>query len=178
MEKQVLGQGSFGRVYKACDKESSRPVAIKRFYRRKEGTEEVEMLRCVREIRDEHGHKVRGLPSLLHSFQSGNKFFIVTELLGPTLGSLLRKPGQFPLSYVQSFGSQLCRVVKCKLWSRFWVPHTDFYRPSLEWDHSYGYKARQHLSQAVGVPAQSANFSSRLHRRGDFSCCSSLQIFR
>jgi serine/threonine protein kinase len=103
--KQVLGQGSFGRVHKACDRKTSRPVAIKRFNKRKEGTEEVEMLRCVREIRDEHGHKVRGLPNLLHSFQSENKFFIATELLGPTLGSLIRKPGQFPPSYVQSFES-------------------------------------------------------------------------
>jgi serine/threonine protein kinase len=119
IEEQILGKGSFGRVQKACDKKTSQPVAIKRFYKSEEGTDEVKMLRRVRKIRDEHGHKVRGLPGLLHNFQSGNEFFIVTELLGPTLGSLIRKPGQFPPSYVQSFGSQLCRVVKCRLRSRF-----------------------------------------------------------
>jgi hypothetical protein len=76
---------------------------------------EARILVDIGKLRDEHEGKIRGLPILLNDFQRKNEFFIVTELLEPSLATVIKKPGAFPASYVQSFGRQLCQAVHCRL---------------------------------------------------------------
>jgi serine/threonine protein kinase len=111
---KLIGKGTYGAVYKARARQTSQNVAIKRCFDGEQGMREAEVLQEIGKLRDEHEEKVRGLPILLNGFQRENEFFIVTELLGPSLATVIKKPGAFPASYVQSIGRQLCQAVHCR----------------------------------------------------------------
>ncbi|XP_053679101.1 serine/threonine-protein kinase fused [Anopheles nili] len=92
MEKYVLsdliGEGSFGKVYKAVEKLSSKTVALKIINKRGRSGRELKGLRGECEIQQNLRHP--NIIRMLDSFETDNEIMVVTEYAKTDLHSLLR----------------------------------------------------------------------------------------
>ncbi|XP_049277580.1 serine/threonine-protein kinase fused [Anopheles funestus] len=92
MEKYVLsdliGEGSFGKVYKAVEKSSATTVAIKIINKRNRSGRELKGLRGECEIQQNLKHP--NIIRMLDSFETNNEIIVVTEYAKTDLHSLLR----------------------------------------------------------------------------------------
>uniref|UniRef100_A0A182VPZ8 non-specific serine/threonine protein kinase n=1 Tax=Anopheles minimus TaxID=112268 RepID=A0A182VPZ8_9DIPT len=92
MEKYVLsdliGEGSFGKVYKAVEKSSATTVAIKVINKRGRSGRELKGLRGECEIQQNLKHP--NIIRMLDSFETTNEILVVTEYAKTDLHSLLR----------------------------------------------------------------------------------------
>ncbi|XP_035902583.1 serine/threonine-protein kinase fused isoform X1 [Anopheles stephensi] len=92
MEKYVLsdliGEGSFGKVYKAVEKSSATTVAIKIINKRSRSGRELKGLRGECEIQRNLKHP--NIIRMLDSFETNNEIIVVTEYAKTDLHSLLR----------------------------------------------------------------------------------------
>ncbi|XP_050068796.1 serine/threonine-protein kinase fused isoform X1 [Anopheles maculipalpis] len=92
MEKYVLsdliGEGSFGKVYKAVEKSSATTVAIKIINKRGRSGRELKGLRGECEIQRNLKHP--NIIRMLNSFETNNEIIVVTEYAKTDLHSLLR----------------------------------------------------------------------------------------
>ncbi|XP_053657856.1 serine/threonine-protein kinase fused-like [Anopheles marshallii] len=92
MEKYVLGEligeGSFGKVYKAVEKYTATPVAIKIINKRGRSGRELKGLRGECEIQRNLKHP--NIIRMLNSFETNNEIIVVTEYAKTDLHSLLR----------------------------------------------------------------------------------------
>ncbi|XP_052903061.1 serine/threonine-protein kinase fused [Anopheles moucheti] len=92
MEKYVLseliGEGSFGKVYKAVEKSSATTVAIKIINKRGRSGRELKGLRGECEIQRNLKHP--NIIRMLDSFETNNEIIVVTEYAKTDLHSLLR----------------------------------------------------------------------------------------
>lgn len=119
---KLLGQGTFGKVVQAKDKQTRRPVAIK-------------IIRSVQKYRDASRIELRVLATLkandkenrnrcIHlrdCFDYRGHICIVMDLLGQSVFDFLKGNTfvPFPNSQIQNFARQLFTSVACKL------PHQD-----------------------------------------------------
>lgn len=121
---RLLGQGTFGKVVEAYDKEKKTSCAIK-------------VIRSVQKYRDASRIELRVLMTLqgndlenknkcIHlrdCFDYRNHICIVTDLLGMSVFDFLKSNNfaPFPNSHIQSFARQLFASVACKLLLTFLV---------------------------------------------------------
>ena len=117
MIQRLLGQGTFGKVVEAYDRDRDVPVAIK-------------IIRAVPKYRDASRIELRVLSTLKSNdkfnrnrcihlrdcFDFRNHICIVTDLLGTSVFDFLKLNGfvPFPSTHIQSFARQLFTSVACK----------------------------------------------------------------
>lgn len=119
---KLLGQGTFGKVVEAYDREKRQNCAIK-------------VIRSVQKYRDASKIELRVLQTLYthdkqnrnkcihlrHCFDYKNHICIVTDLLGMSVFDFLKANNfaPFPNSHIQSFAKQLLISVTCKFSNPF-----------------------------------------------------------
>ncbi|XP_055487662.1 LOW QUALITY PROTEIN: serine/threonine-protein kinase 36-like, partial [Leucoraja erinacea] len=91
---QVIGQGSFGTVYKGRKKFSGQVVALK--FIAKRGRSERELRSLQREIDIMHGLRHPNIIQMLDSFQTPTQVVVVTEFAQGELFHVLEDDGSFP----------------------------------------------------------------------------------
>lgn len=120
MVVRLLGQGTFGKVVEAYDRNTNKRYAIK-------------IIRSVQKYRDASRIELRVLSTLAHNdstnrnkcihlrecFDVRNHICIVTELLGQSVFDFLKSNSfvPFPSSQIQSFARQLLTSVACRFFS-------------------------------------------------------------
>ncbi|XP_053693653.1 serine/threonine-protein kinase fused [Sabethes cyaneus] len=86
--KNLVGEGSFGKVYKAISKDNDATVALKIISKRGRSSRELKGLRGECEIQRNLQHP--NIIRMLDSFETENEIIAVTEFAGTDLHSLLR----------------------------------------------------------------------------------------
>ncbi|NWV34354.1 STK36 kinase, partial [Grantiella picta] len=102
---EVIGEGSFGRVYKGRRKHSAQVVALK--FIPKVGRSEKELKNLQREIeivRDLHHPNII---QMLDSFETAKEVVVVTDYAEGELFQILEDDGSFPEDQVQTIAAQL-----------------------------------------------------------------------
>ncbi|XP_041896544.1 serine/threonine-protein kinase 36 isoform X1 [Corvus kubaryi] len=102
---EVVGEGSFGRVYKGRRKHSAQVVALK--FIPKVGRSEKELKNLQREIeivRDLHHPNII---QMLDSFETAKEVVVVTDYAEGELFQILEDDGSFPEDQVQTIAAQL-----------------------------------------------------------------------
>lgn len=96
----LLGEGSFGRVYKANQIASSKVVALKVITKRGRSTKEIKGLRQECEIQSNLHHP--NIIQMLDSFETENEIVVITEFAHRELTDILSKEGYLSETRVQS----------------------------------------------------------------------------
>lgn len=105
---EILGRGSFGKVYRANDLQRNKSVAIKVTKAHKEGRLEVRILKLVNQF------QTRRFVRLIDSFTLDNTHYTVLELLSCSLLDILRASSfkGVSLKLVRKFGRQLTEALR------------------------------------------------------------------
>ncbi|XP_028666119.1 serine/threonine-protein kinase 36 isoform X1 [Erpetoichthys calabaricus] len=111
---EVIGEGSFGRVYKGRKKYSGQVVALK--FIPKVGRSEKDLLSLKREIEIMRGLKHPNIVLLLDSFETEREVVVVTEYAEGELFQILEDDGRLP-------ESQVCQIA-CQLVSALYYLHS------------------------------------------------------
>jgi len=107
---KVLGEGSFGKVYLCIDTNTHKFYAVK--------TEEKKNKLCLLEMESniiKHVHQQKTTEPIINCYWYGvdEKFnYVVTDLLGPSLGTLHKSYGNFSLKTTLMIGEQLINRIK------------------------------------------------------------------
>ncbi|KAL2094970.1 hypothetical protein ACEWY4_009689 [Coilia grayii] len=102
---EMIGEGSFGRVYKGRRKYSGQAVALK--FIPKVGRSEKELRSLKREIDIMRGLKHPNIVLLLDSFETDREVVVVTEYAEGELFQILEDDGSLPESQVRQIACQL-----------------------------------------------------------------------
>ncbi|XP_031428323.1 serine/threonine-protein kinase 36 isoform X2 [Clupea harengus] len=102
---EMIGEGSFGRVYKGRRKYSGQAVALK--FIPKVGRSEKELRSLKREIDIMRGLKHPNIVLLLDSFETDREVVVVTEYAEGELFQILEDDGSLPESQVRAIACQL-----------------------------------------------------------------------
>ncbi|KAG2470008.1 STK36 kinase, partial [Polypterus senegalus] len=111
---EVIGEGSFGRVYKGRKKYSGQVVALK--FIPKVGRSEKDLQSLKREIEIMRGLKHPNIVLLLDSFETEREVVVVTEYAEGELFQILEDDGRLP-------ESQVCQIA-CQLVSALYYLHS------------------------------------------------------
>ncbi|XP_046390467.1 serine/threonine-protein kinase fused [Ischnura elegans] len=111
---KVVGEGSFGRVFEAEEKKTSRIVAFKVISKHGRSEKELRSLRQECEIQRHLHHP--NIIQMLDSFETENEIVVVTEFAGKELYSILGKEGYLPEHRV--------REIACDLVSALYYLHS------------------------------------------------------
>ncbi|XP_018334476.1 serine/threonine-protein kinase fused [Agrilus planipennis] len=96
----LLGEGSFGRVYKAKQISDSRTVALKVISKRGRSVKEIKGLRRECEIQRHLNHP--NIIQMLDSFETDNEIVVITEFAHKELTTILSKEGYLTEDRVQA----------------------------------------------------------------------------
>lgn len=114
---KLLGQGTFGKVVQAYDRESKQSVAVKviRSVQKYRDAAKIE-LRALQTLRQNDAENRYRCIHLRDCFDFRGHICIVTDLLDLSLFDFLKGNGfvPFPNSHIQSFARQLLTSVACK----------------------------------------------------------------
>lgn len=102
---EMIGEGSFGKVYKGQRKSTNQIVAIKKIPKRGKKEKELKNLRQEIEILRKLYHE--NIIQLLDSFESPNDFYLVTELAQGQLFEILEEDKNLPENEVRKIAQQL-----------------------------------------------------------------------
>jgi fused-like protein len=102
---EMIGEGSFGKVYKGQRKSTNQIVAIKKIPKRGKKEKELKNLRQEIEILRKLYHE--NIIQLLDSFESSNDFYLVTELAQGQLFEILEEDKNLPEIEVRKIAQQL-----------------------------------------------------------------------
>uniref|UniRef100_A0A8C4UEG8 non-specific serine/threonine protein kinase n=1 Tax=Falco tinnunculus TaxID=100819 RepID=A0A8C4UEG8_FALTI len=102
---EVIGEGSFGRVYKGRRKHSAQVVALK--FIPKVGRSEKEMKNLQREIEIMRGLYHPNIIQMLDSFETDKEVVVVTDYAEGELFQILEDDGSLPEDQVQTIAAQL-----------------------------------------------------------------------
>ncbi|XP_074857886.1 serine/threonine-protein kinase 36 isoform X2 [Carettochelys insculpta] len=102
---EVIGEGSFGRVYKGRRKYSAQVVALK--FIPKVGRSEKELKNLQREIEIMRGLHHPNIVQMLDSFETEKEVVVVTDYAEGELFQILEDDGSLPEDQVQAIASQL-----------------------------------------------------------------------
>ncbi|XP_071450812.1 serine/threonine-protein kinase fused [Hetaerina americana] len=111
---KVVGEGSFGRVFKAEEKKTSRIVAFKVISKHGRSEKELRSLRQECEIQRHLHHP--NIIQMLDSFETESEIVVVTEFAGKELYTILGKEGYLPEHRV--------REIACDLVSALYYLHS------------------------------------------------------
>ena len=81
---QVIGEGTYGKVFKAQERESGRVVAIKKFKQREEEDPHVRKT-MMREIRILKEHRHDNIVNLIEYFRDKGKLYLIFDYVPRTL---------------------------------------------------------------------------------------------
>lgn len=114
--QKLLGQGTFGKVVEAWDREAQKACAIKviRSVQKYRDASRIE-LRVLQTLYNNDKHNRNKCIHLRHAFDFRNHICIVTDLLGMSVFDFLKNNNfaPFPNSHIQSFAKQLLISVTC-----------------------------------------------------------------
>ncbi|XP_069717408.1 serine/threonine-protein kinase 36 isoform X2 [Phaenicophaeus curvirostris] len=102
---EVIGEGSFGRVYKGRRKQSAQVVALK--FIPKMGRSEKELKNLQREIEIMRGLHHPNIIQMLDSFETDKEVVVVTDYAEGELFQMLEDDGSLPEDQVQTIAAQL-----------------------------------------------------------------------
>ncbi|XP_077176833.1 serine/threonine-protein kinase 36 isoform X2 [Paroedura picta] len=102
---EVIGEGSFGRVYKGRRKYSAQVVALK--FIPKVGRSQKELTNLQREIEIMRGLHHPNIVQMLDSFETDKEVVVVTDYAEGELFQILEDDGNLPEKQVQDIASQL-----------------------------------------------------------------------
>ncbi|NXM70166.1 STK36 kinase, partial [Serilophus lunatus] len=102
---EMIGEGSFGRVYKGRRKHSAQVVALK--FIPKVGRSEKELKNLQREIEIMRGLHHPNIIQLLDSFETDKEVVVVTDYAEGELFQILEDDGSLPEDQVQTIAAQL-----------------------------------------------------------------------
>ncbi|XP_040842458.1 serine/threonine-protein kinase 36 [Ochotona curzoniae] len=102
---EMIGEGSFGRVYKGRKKYSAQVVALK--FIPKLGRSEKELKNLQREIEIMRGLRHPNIVHLLDSFETDKEVVVVTDYAEGELFQILEDDGKLPEDQVQAIAAQL-----------------------------------------------------------------------
>ncbi|XP_016052303.1 PREDICTED: serine/threonine-protein kinase 36 [Miniopterus natalensis] len=102
---EMIGEGSFGRVYKGRRKYSAQVVALK--FIPKLGRSEKELRNLQREIEIMRGLRHPNIVHLLDSFETDKEVVVVTDYAEGELFQILEDDGKLPEDQVQAIAAQL-----------------------------------------------------------------------
>ncbi|NXJ73953.1 STK36 kinase, partial [Trogon melanurus] len=102
---EMIGEGSFGRVYKGRRKHSAQVVALKFIH--KVGRSEKELKNLRREIEIMRGLHHPNIIQMLDSFEMDKEVVVVTEYAEGELFQILEDDGSLPEDQVQTIAAQL-----------------------------------------------------------------------
>ncbi|XP_026708770.1 serine/threonine-protein kinase 36 isoform X2 [Athene cunicularia] len=102
---EMIGEGSFGRVYKGRRKHSAQVVALK--FIPKVGQSEKELKNLRREIEIMRGLHHLNIIQMLDSFETEKEVVVVTDYAEGELFQILEDDGSLPESQVQTIAAQL-----------------------------------------------------------------------
>uniref|UniRef100_A0A7M4FPX2 non-specific serine/threonine protein kinase n=1 Tax=Crocodylus porosus TaxID=8502 RepID=A0A7M4FPX2_CROPO len=102
---EVIGEGSFGRVYKGRRKHSAQVVALK--FIPKLGRSEKELRNLQREIEIMRGLHHPNIIQMLDSFETDKEVVVVTDYAEGELFQILEDDGSLPEEQVQAIAAQL-----------------------------------------------------------------------
>ncbi|NXS14990.1 STK36 kinase, partial [Neodrepanis coruscans] len=102
---EMIGEGSFGRVYKGRRKHSAQVVALK--FIPKVGRSEKELKNLQREIEVMRGLHHPNIIQLLDSFETDKEVVVVTDYAEGELFQILEDDGSLPEDQVQTIAAQL-----------------------------------------------------------------------
>ncbi|NXU49421.1 STK36 kinase, partial [Turnix velox] len=102
---EVIGEGSFGRVYKGRRKHSAQVVALK--FIPKLGRSEKELKNLQREIEIMRGLHHPNIIQMLDSFETDKEVVVVTDYAEGELFQILEDDGNLPEEQVQTIAAQL-----------------------------------------------------------------------
>ncbi|NXK01643.1 STK36 kinase, partial [Herpetotheres cachinnans] len=102
---EMIGEGSFGRVYKGRRKHSAQVVALK--FIPKVGRSEKEMKNLQREIEIMRGLYHPNIIQMLDSFETDKEVVVVTDYAEGELFQILEDDGSLPEDQVQTIAAQL-----------------------------------------------------------------------
>ncbi|XP_019378201.1 PREDICTED: serine/threonine-protein kinase 36 isoform X2 [Gavialis gangeticus] len=102
---EVIGEGSFGRVYKGRRKHSAQVVALK--FIPKLGRSEKELRNLQREIEIMRGLHHPNIVQMLDSFETDKEVVVVTDYAEGELFQILEDDGSLPEEQVQAIAAQL-----------------------------------------------------------------------
>ncbi|NXS62087.1 STK36 kinase, partial [Brachypteracias leptosomus] len=103
--QEVIGEGSFGRVYKGRRKHSAQVVALK--FIPKVGLSEKELKNLQREIEIMRGLRHPNIIQMLDSFKTDKEVVVVTDYAEGELFQILEDDGTLPEAQVQAIAAQL-----------------------------------------------------------------------
>ncbi|KAH7826342.1 putative p34-cdc2 protein [Monocercomonoides exilis] len=111
-KKEVIGNGSYGKVHRAICKETGKEVALKRFKQRTKSKETSEAI--VREISLHKSLESEHIVKYLDSFQNEfGDYYVAYELMKSDLGSVLvGMKGAIPLPIRKAYIKQVLQAVK------------------------------------------------------------------
>ncbi|XP_075386498.1 serine/threonine-protein kinase 36 isoform X1 [Tenrec ecaudatus] len=102
---EMIGEGSFGRVYKGRRKYSAQVVALK--FIPKLGRSEKELRNLQREIEIMRGLRHPNIVHMLDSFETDKEVVVVTDYAEGELFQILEDDGKLPENQVQAIAAQL-----------------------------------------------------------------------
>ncbi|XP_074047450.1 serine/threonine-protein kinase 36 isoform X2 [Macrotis lagotis] len=102
---EMIGEGSFGRVYKGRKKYSAQVVALK--FIPKLGRSEKELRNLQREIEIMRGLRHPNIVQMLDSFETDKEVVVVTDYAEGELFQILEDDGKLPEDQVQTIAAQL-----------------------------------------------------------------------
>ncbi|XP_042535292.1 serine/threonine-protein kinase 36 isoform X1 [Dipodomys spectabilis] len=102
---EMIGEGSFGRVYKGRKKYSAQVVALK--FIPKLGRSEKELRNLQREIEIMRGLRHPNIVHMLDSFETDKEVVVVTDYAEGELFQILEDDGKLPEEQVQAIAAQL-----------------------------------------------------------------------
>ncbi|XP_005395686.1 PREDICTED: serine/threonine-protein kinase 36 isoform X1 [Chinchilla lanigera] len=102
---EMIGEGSFGRVYKGRKKYSAQVVALK--FIPKLGRSEKELRNLQREIEIMQGLRHPNIVHMLDSFETDKEVVVVTDYAEGELFQILEDDGKLPEDQVQAIAAQL-----------------------------------------------------------------------
>ncbi|XP_027729566.1 serine/threonine-protein kinase 36 isoform X3 [Vombatus ursinus] len=102
---EMIGEGSFGRVYKGRKKYSAQVVALK--FIPKLGRSEKELRNLQREIEIMRGLRHPNIVQMLDSFETDKEVVVVTDYAEGELFQILEDDGKLPEDQVQAIAAQL-----------------------------------------------------------------------
>jgi len=107
----IVGEGAYGIVYKAKNKDSGEVVAIKKFKESEE--DEIVKKTTLREVKMLRTLKQENIVTLIEAFKKKNRLYLVFEYLEKNLLEILEeKPNGLDTEFVRKYIYQLLKAIE------------------------------------------------------------------